>query len=467
MSFAAITVCHPNPCNHGGVCNPINSTAFWCNCTKTAYTGNKCHTGIFRKPKYPRLQENSSLNITFELSPPEKELTVTPSATGVEFSPRNLVISPVQLEEGRLYRANMTMTARLPGIHLITYTLSGVAADSYQQVNPDTVIVLANGTSCKESLSTSLPVGCHRIKLLKCPHGDHFLLAKSTESWKRTQGKVSTKGIASVLSANNLTLPLGIRGAALDNLNPLHDVSISTDKEQCKAQSPIKVQCLPSEIVASVFLQSLNASFPSWFHLSPSKTLSNFETNDAVTYIWSGLQLKGVLKGLGLSVKEQSYYSTLLYTNALIVNVNKSSVALPKYNDKHVHLIATELCSKSWPNNVIIVFNPRSHEALQSLPVYQHLAAQGWNVSAMAVQFSSRSALSQMVNTRNQSNELIFGSLELYGRVEKTMNGSRPIDSLGVRLTGNAIFQIPDINKVSCLRFSVTKGSYTTPTKIC
>lgn len=392
------------------------------------------------------------MNITFELSSPEKELTITPRATGVEFNPRNLVISPVLLKDGRLHLANMTMTARLPGIHLITYTLSGVAADSYQQVNPDTVIVLANGTSCKESLSTSLPVGCHKIRLLKCPQGDHFLFAKSTESWKRTQGKASTKGIASILSANNLTLPLGIRGAALNKLNPLH-VSISTDNEQCKAQSPVEVQCLPSEIVASVFLQSLNASFPSWFHLIPSKTLSNFETNDAVTYIWSGLQLKGVLKGLGLSVKEQSYYSALLYTSALNVKINHSSVALPKYNDKKIHLIATELCSRSWPPNVLIIFNPLSYEALQSLPVYRYLAAQGWNVSAMALQFSRRNALSLLVNTRSQSNELISGSLELFGRIEKIMNGSRPISSLSVRLVGNAIFQIPDIDKVSLLFF--------------
>ena len=361
----------------------------------------------------------------------------------------------MHLEDGTLYSVNMTITARLPGIHLITYTLSGVAADSYQHLQPDTVVVLANGTSCNESLSTSLPEGCHKIRLLKCPRGDYFLYAKSTESWKHTQGKVSTKGIASILSVNNLTLPLGIRGAALDKLNPLH-LSASTTREQCKSksQSAVQVQCLPSEILASVFLQSLNASFPSWFHLIPSKTLSSFEATDAVTYIWSGVQLKGVLKDLGLSVKEQSYYSALLYTSALTVKVNQSSVTLPKYNDKNIHLIATELCSESWPANVLIVFNPLSYDALQSLPVYQHLASEGWKVSAMALQFSRRSSLSHSVNTKNQSSELISGSLELYGRVEKITTGSRPIASLNVLLVGNAVFPIPDINKVSCLPLS-------------
>ena len=448
---AAVKVCHPNPCYHGGICLSLDSKDFWCNCTDTAYMGSRCHIGIFRKPKYPRLLEGSSLNITFKLSPPEKQLTVIPSAAGVEFSPRKLVIFPVKMMGGRLYCANMTVTARLPGIHLITYTLSGVASISYQLVYPDTVIVVKNGTYCNDSVSRSLPVGCHKIRLLKCPKNDHFLYAKSTEPWKQTRGKVSTRGVASILSVNNITLPLGIQGAAFDKLNPSHpSTSVSANNKLCKAQTPIDVHCLPSEIVASVFLQSLHASFPSWFRLIPSETFSSFETNDASTFVWNGLQLKNVLKDLGLSVVEQSYYSVLLYTNALTVKVNKNSVALPKYDSKYTHLFATELCSEPGPPNVVIVFNPLSYDSLQNMPVYQQLASRGWNVSVMAVQFSRRSSLNYSVNTGNhQIKEPVSGSLELYGKVEKVINGSHPIESLGVRLVGNAIFGISDIDKVS------------------
>lgn len=374
-------------------------------------------------------------------------MTITPRATGVEFKPHNLVISPMQVDDGRLYRANMTIAARLPGMHLITYTLSGVAADSYQRVLPDIVVVLANGTSCNYSLHTSLPVGCHKIRLLKCPNGDHFVYAKSTDTWKRKRGKVSTKGIASVLSVNNLTLPLGLLGAEFDKLNPFH-LSASTDKEQCKVQSPIHMQCLPSESLAWSFLQPLNASFPSWFRLIPSKTLSSFDTNDALSYIWTGLQLKGVLKGLGLSVNEQSYYSVLLYTSILTVEVNQSSVTLPKYH-KYTHFVVTELCSKSWPANVLIIFNPLSYKTLQNIPVYKQLLDQGWNMSVMAVQFSRVGALNYSMSTWNQSNELTSGNLELFGTVERVINGSHPIISLGVRFGGSATIQIPDIDKVS------------------
>ena len=387
------------------------------------------------------------MTITFELSPPEKELTITPHATGVEFLPRKLVISPVQLEDGKLYRANMTITARLPGIHSITYTLSGVVADSYQSVPPDTLIVLENGTTCNSSLSNSLPVGCNEIILLKCPLGGHYLYAKSTESWKITRGKVSTKGIAFVLSVNNLTLPLGIKGAALDKLNASH-LSTSRSKDQCKAQSTRNIQCLPTEILAWVFLKSLRGSLPTWFRLIPTKTLSSFDSNDAATYIWTGMQLKGVLKGLGLSINEQSYYSTLLYTGAISVEVNKSSVTLPNYN-QNTHLIVTELCSQYWPANVLIMFNPLSYEALQSLPIYQQLAAQGWSISTMAVQFSRRSALNYSMNTRKQSNTLVSGDMELFGSIEKVVNGSYPISSLGVLFGGVATFQTLDIDQVS------------------
>ena len=446
--FAAITVCHPNPCFHGGQCNPINSTAFWCNCTNTAYTGNKCHMGIFRKPKYPRLQQGNSFNITFEMSPPENQLTITPSASGLEFLPRNLVIYPVQMEEGKLYRANMTVTAHLPGMHLITYTLSGVTSNLYQTVLPDTVIVLDNETSCSGNLSSSLPVGCHQARLLKCPKSDSFLYARSTEPWKQTQGKVSTKGVVTILSANNRTLPLGVIGTAFDRSNLLH-LSVPADNKFCKDHPSVNVQCLPSEIIASVFIQSLTASFPSWLRLTPSKTLSGFDTNDAITYVWSGLQLKGVLKGLGLSVNERSYYSALLYSSALTVELNKSSVALPKYDGKNTHLVVTDLCSKSWPPNALIVFNPLSYKKLQAIPVYEKLAARGWKVTAMAVQFSKSSALTYSVYTRKQEHELISGSLEFFGRAEKTINGSHPIGFLNVRLVGNAIFVVSDIDKVS------------------
>ena len=411
--------------------------------------------GIFRKPKYPRLQQGNILNITFEMSPPEKQLTVTPSALGLEFLPRNLVIFPVQQEEGKLYRANMTIKARLPGMHLVTYTLSGVATNLYQTVLPDTVIVVENGTSCNDSLSNSLPVGCHEARLLKCPQSDHFLYARSTEPWERTQGKVSTKGVATILSANNLTLPLGIRGTALDKLNLLH-LSVSADNRLCNVQSSVDIQCLPTEIVASVFLQSLTSSFPNWLRLTPSKTLSSFNTHDVITYLWSGQRLKDILRGLGLSVNERSYYSALLYSSALTVEINKSSVALPKYDGKNTHLVVTDLCSKSQLSNTLIVFHPLSYKGLQAMPVYEQLAARGWKVTAMAVQFSKVSALTYSVYTRNQKNELISGSLELYGRIEKTIDGCHPIDFLSVRLVGNAIFGISDIDKVSDIPFLIT-----------
>lgn len=446
--FAAITVCHPNPCFHGGECNPINSTASWCNCTNTAYTGNKCHMGIFRKPKYPRLQQGNSLNITFEMSPPENQLTVTPSASGLEFLPRNLVIYPVQREDGKLYRTNMTVTARLPGVNLITYTLSGVATNFYQTVLPDTVIVVDNETPCNGNLSSSLPVGCHQARLLKCPQSDYFLYARSTEPWKQTQGKVSTKGVVSILSANNRTLPLGITGTALDKSNLLH-LSVSADNKFCKDHPSVDVQCLPSEIIATVFIQSLTASLPRWLRLIPSKTLSGFDTNDAITYLWNGLQLKDILKGLGLSVNERSYYSGLLYSNALTVELNKSSVALPKYDGKNTHLVVTDLCSKSWPPNALIVFNPLSYKTLQAISLYEKLEARGWKVTAMAVQFSKLSALNYSAYTRKQENELIPGSLELFGRAEKTINGSLPIGFMNVRLVGNTILGVSDIDKVS------------------
>ena len=395
--------------------------------------GSKCQVGIFRTPKYPRLEQNNSLNVTFELSPPKKELIITPSASALVFHPRNLVITPVKLERGTLYLANMTITSRLPGIHLITYTLSGLAAKSYQAVLPDTVIVLANGTSCNETSLTSFPVGCYKIRLLKCPKGDSVLYARSTESWKISQRRASTKGLASILYGN-LTLPLGIHGATLDKLS--HS-SVSTEKEECQTQSPINVQCLASETLASVFLRSLNDSFPSWLRLIPLKTLSSFEPNDVITYIWTGKELKGILKGLGLSVKDESFYSVLLYEGAITVKVNQSSLNLPKYGKNSFLLVAVELCSqpRALPANVLLAFNPLSFGAMQNMPVYRQLATQGWNISALAMQFSRHS--------------LIQGNMEFYGRVGKTIGGIDPIRSLGVLLVGNVMSETTDSKIVS------------------
>lgn len=353
----------------------------------------------------------------------------------------------MQLEQGRLYIANMTIMAHLPGIHLVTYTLSGVAAKWYQAVLPDTVIVLENGTSCNDTSQTSLPVGCHKIRLLKCPKSNDFLYARSTEAWKLSQRRVSTEGVSSILSGN-LTLPLGIQGTTLDKTNYS---SVTTDKGKCQAESPKHVQCLPSETLASVFLQSLNESFPSWFRLIPSKTLSSFESTDIITYIWTGTELNGILKGLGLSVNDESYYSVLLYSNAMTVDVNGSSVKLPKYGKNSFLLVAVELCSQALYPKVLLAFNPLSYEALKDMPVYQQLATQGWNVSALAMQFSRLSGLSYSVNARNQGKTLIPGNVELYGRVEKSIYGSHPIRYLRVRLVGNAISEVPDSNKVSSL----------------
>ncbi|KAL9950574.1 hypothetical protein ACROYT_G043090 [Oculina patagonica] len=318
-----ITVCNPNPCLRGGVCRSINSTAYRCNCTKTAYTGNKCHLGVFRTPKYPRLQVGFNLNITFTLSPPENDLVMTPSGPGVEFHPRSLLVSPAGLPKGTLYQAKMAITARLPGAHLIKYTLSGVDAKSYQTVLPDVVSVAENDTLCNDTASISFPSGCHKLRLFKCHNGDDFLNAMSTESWKRYKRQVSTEGFITILSSN-LTLPLALRGS----FDKMSLSSIQTDqKGECKAHT--NMQCLPTETLASAFLKSLNASFPIWFRLVPSKTFSNFKANDMITYIWKGKQLKGVLQDMELSISEESYYSVLLYTNAITVKVGKSIVKLP------------------------------------------------------------------------------------------------------------------------------------------
>ncbi|XP_022782080.1 uncharacterized protein LOC111323064 [Stylophora pistillata] len=443
----AITVCHPNPCFHGGKCNPINSTHFWCNCTNTAYTGNRCHAGIFRKPIYPRLQRGSSVNITFKLSPPDKQLTVTPSASGLEFVPGSLVIHSEQLTDGKLHLANMTIKALLPGMHLTTYTLSGVGALSYQKLLPDIVVVVENETCCNDGLLSTLPLGCHEARLLQCPDSDNFLYARSTDPWKQAQGTVSTEGVATLISANNLTLPLGIRGTALEKLN-LSNYSVLADNMSCKAQPPMDVQCLPSEIIASVFLQSLIASFPRWLRLTPSKTLSSLEPNEAITYLWSGLQLKGVLKGLGLFVNDRSLYSALLFSGSLKVEVNKVSVVLPKYDGKNKHIVVTDICSNSWPAVVLVIFNPLSYNALQAMPVYKQLASRGWQVTVMALQFSKVGALNYSVFTGKRGNKLISGSLGFYGRVGKTIIGSHPVSSLGVRLVGNALFGVSNIDKV-------------------
>ena len=442
--FSAITICHPNPCQNGGACQPLNSTNFACNCTNSAHTGSRCHVGILRTPKYPRLQENRSLNITFELSPPKKELIVTPGAEGLEFQPKSLVVSPMELGQVIFYLANMTITARLPGIHQITYTLSGPAAKSYQAVRPDTVIVLENGTTCNETLKTRFPVGCHKVRLLKCPNSNGFLYARSTDPWKQSKRQISTKGVATIFSGN-LTLPLGIRGATLDKMN--HS-DVSTDNGQCQAESSKHVQCLHSETLASVFLHSLNDSFPGWFRLITSKSISSFEPNDVITYIWTGTELNNILNGLGLTVSDESYYSVLLYPGAITIEANETSVNVPKYGKNSFLLVAAELCSQVLPPKILLAFNPLSYGALRHMPVYRQLAIKGWDVSALAMQFSKHNSFSYSVNIWHQRRTRISGNMELYGKVQKTIRGSHPIRSLDVRLVGNAILEMPFNDKV-------------------
>ena len=448
LLIPAITVCHPNPCFHGGVCHSLNNTNYWCHCANTAYMGGRCHVGIFRTPKFPRLEQNDSFNVTFKVSPPADMLTIKPSATGLEFHPQDIVITPVRLKQGRLLLTNMTITARVPGIHQITYTLSGLVAKSYQAVLPDTVIVLENGTSCNDTFKTSFPVGCHKIRLLRCPKTSNFLFVSSTESWQRSQSRVVTKGVATILSGS-LKLPLGIRGATLDKMN---FSSVSTGKTQCQTGSSKHTQCLASEALATAFLQSLNGSFPSWFRMIPSKTLSSLAPNDIITYIWTGTELEGILKGLGLSLNDKSYYSVLIYTGAITVEVNESSVFLPKYDRNSFLLVAVELCPQASQTKVIVTFNPLSYDALKNMTVYRQLATHGWNISVLAVQFSRNGGLNYSANSWMKRKTIIPGNIELYGRIEKSIDGSQEIRSLRVRLVGNAITEIPDTDKVSQIR---------------
>ena len=125
------------------------------------------------------------------------------------------------------------------------------------------------------------------------------------------------------------------------------------------------------------------------------------------------------------------------------------SVVLPRYDGKNKHMVVTDICSNSWPADALVIFNPLSYKALQAMPVYKQLESRGWQVTVMALQFSKVGALNYSVFTRKRGNKLIPGSLGFYGRVAKTINGSHPVGSLGVRLVGNAIFGISNIDEVS------------------
>jgi len=155
------------------------------------------------------------------------------------------------------------------------------------------------------------------------------------------------------------------------------------------------------------------------------------------------------LKDLGLSVKDESYYSVLLYGGAITVKVNQSSFNLLKYGKNSFLLVAVELCSQPLPANVLLAFNPLSFGALQNMPVYRQLAAQGWNISALAMQFSRHGGLTYTVKAWGESNSLVPGNLEFYGRVGKSIRGIEPIHSLGVLLVGNVISETPYTKNVS------------------
>ena len=161
------------------------------------------------------------------------------------------------------------------------------------------------------------------------------------------------------------------------------------------------------------------------------------------------MELKNVLKGLGLSLNDHTYYSVLLYTGAITVEVNGTSVKLPKYGKNSFLLAAVELCLDALPSKVVLAFNPQSYIALKNMPTYQELATKGWNISVLAMQFFGQRTTSYSVNAGNGVNVFIPGNLELFGRVEKTIFGSHPIHSMKMSLVGNAVIGIQDNSNVS------------------
>ena len=392
LVLTAISVCAPNPCRHKGTCAIMNKDKFICDCSKTGYQGPTCERGLVFLPTFPILHQGKIYTFTVTAKP-DKDLKVNISSNddSVFLSPRTLVFHSMQTN------AIFQLRSSSPGMKVISFSLSGSDASSFEPINSRIIYVQTPAPQLNKVISDSgsISQGCHDRKVTTGEGKKIGLNLHSTAPWIDHAGKVSTEGIL-LMDVGGSKLPTSLVGSSITSSNLINspfdefimkhrngssfgtDTSIKDGSESCITTQP-STNYLP-EIVeinsfAKTVLDGVNHNIPFWINLIPEKTVKTFDIQDFDAKLLRGQEVRTKYAKCGeiLAVVEndQQYYvhST---DQKISMQVNEEDINIK--SDAKVCIF------RSAGDNQTLIGFPNASASLKTL-----YSSTGWRIKANGI----------------------------------------------------------------------------------
>ena len=299
MFVSEITICSPNPCKHGGICEVVNRAKYRCNCNGVGHIGDTCNRGVVGLPTYPLMNFGQGYSFVMAAQPDVSlVIDLTPSNEKLAITPQKLEFNSTTKQSSFSLRANVS------GAHVIHYKLSGADARTFDDPL-NSIVYVRNTATGNETITDEviddkggLAKGCFDQQLKQNSHDDtaNIIQLHSSAPWDHLPNLLSTDGVV-VFEAQGTSMPQSIIGAnvSIEQIishefddfilkfgeSPKYDrIMPSNDGDKkCASQKP-STQYLTDVVGLNSFQKtvadSVNKRTPRWFRMTVDKILKSF-----------------------------------------------------------------------------------------------------------------------------------------------------------------------------------------------
>ena len=429
-----------------------------------------CEIGIITTPVYQPLTESAKEEFIFYANP-DLELIVelVTGTTGLNFEPSSiLTFSPTKA------RADITITGELAGIYTISYKISGMNSQQYQQPEPDTIIVQpAIPTMPEYFTSRGLEPGlleagsCANAAPLDytCPNENDQILFSSTCRWHDN----TSPGII-FSEYNGLDLPVAITGTTLSNVTTADQsriIPLMGDDFllQCNFPSP-QSNCdfkpsdhvneienfLMTEALAFTFLRQAEQLIPGWLKFFTDT--STPRTHDSSIYMVDLVEsdlLFEINECSNMFNMKDGMYSVLKYYGSLNFSANSS---LHNFIPQESPVcLGVNLCEGL--NSPLLITIPDEAQAIVNLlPFAEIIRNYGWEFIMNSIAISGTSFSNKFTGSNdeywfgNQVATYIFPNTTIIAEGMFKHRFSLNTLQINYSLDGHAYMLYDDIDKV-------------------
>lgn len=427
-----LQVCQPNPCRNNGKCL-IQGRNYICDCEGTGFEGSECQTGIVTTPVFEKLTVGDQSKMYHLYAQPKNDLTV------IIKSSKSLIIEPKR--ELRISKsdkeATFTIIAVRPGLHVISYSLSGQDAKHYKVPSNSTVYVKSKDQdiSVFNALNIpykSVPLGCHNYSSPNKPLNCQSQLT-SSHPWVKQR----TAGIVQLMTKDT-SFPLSLFGSSAretfglskkDVLESIHMLSsrnmnstifINRDGK-CKVQSMSSfhvIELVQTDAFPNTMINSLSSLMPKWIQFNVDKNNELFDVSNLMVSLG-----KPPSYGPGSCERLPLTYSvnSVFYKPSISFNIQIDGEQT-QFGSSESTCFAMDVCK----NKLFTDFSLKARKRFHQIRTIQDMKNAGWDfhVSRLGLRRNELMGLSQ-------SNDF---DIWMDGNSQIVLN--KPLFSVGLNLTG-------------------------------